>query len=519
MGTTTPIITDPTARTLTPTQPLPAQPVLAFRSAPWLCLALVVAADVLFYQAPRGEAYGWIMGGFLAALLVAVAANHPALLKSWTGRLLFALETGLCAALVEDPSALALILFTAGFGALVFAEQCMPHFGTIRWLGDMCMAPFFLAERVVVDAAAVLGRTDGLLSVRGLRNLSVWVLPLGFAAVFAMLFATANPVFLQWFRAAFAAIDFSALVAGLDRVVFAGVVAIAAWVALRSPLVRFGGPDAAVPRSVPTNPGQPDVLVGWLFSTAAVIRSMVVFNVMFAIQNGFDLLYLWGGQTLPAGATYAGYAHASAYPLMVTALIAAAFVLIAFRPGNDAGQARLARPLMYLWILQNVVLVVSAVKRTWAYVGEYSLTSLRVAALVWMALVAAGLLLVIVRFAAGRSNRWLFGANCAALAGVLYISCFVDFGGLIADYNVANCREMTGRGALLDRQHLIRLGVGALPALRKSEVFAKRDVHSPDGQRLYVWEQAAEAGMIRQLQTGGWRGWTWLGHRVKQRLQ
>ena len=51
----------------------------------------------------------------------------------------------------------------------------------------------------------------------------------------------------------------------------------------------------------------------------------------------------------------------------------------------------LLRNLVYLWIAQNVMLFVSSMLRLDLYVEEYALTELRLAAGVWMGLVAVGL--------------------------------------------------------------------------------------------------------------------------------
>ena len=61
-----------------------------------------------------------------------------------------------------------------------------------------------------------------------------------------------------------------------------------------------------------------------------------MFNALFAVQTVLDLAYLWGGVRLPDGMTYADYAHRGAYPLIATALLAAAFVLAAMRKDGRA---------------------------------------------------------------------------------------------------------------------------------------------------------------------------------------
>ena len=194
-------------------------------------------------------------------------------------------------------------------------------------------------------------------------------------------------------------------------------------------------------------------------------RSLILFNALFALQSGLDLVYLWGGAALPDGMTYAQYAHRGAYPLIATALLAAGFVLIAMRPGGPAERSRLIRPLVLAWIGQNVLLVISSIFRLDLYVAAFSLTYLRLAAFIWMGLVAAGLLLILIQIMWRKPVSWLVGANAATLALVLYGCCFINAPRIIAAYNVAHSREAAGAGPSLDVNYLRSLGPQALPAL------------------------------------------------------
>ena len=135
-----------------------------------------------------------------------------------------------------------------------------------------------------------------------------------------------------------------------------------------------------------------------------VIVALVAVILIFALQNGLDIAFLWSGARLPDGMTFAGYAHRGAYPLIATALLAGLFVLVTLRPGSPLAASATTRRLVYLWIGQNVLLVASTILRTLDYVDAYSLTRLRIAALVWMALVAAGLVLICWRIWARRSG-------------------------------------------------------------------------------------------------------------------
>ena len=104
--------------------------------------------------------------------------------------------------------------------------------------------------------------------------------------------------------------------------------------------------------------------------------SLVVFNGLFALQNGLDLAFLWSGAPLPEGVSFAEYAHRGAYLLIVTALLAGAFVLAFLRPG--AAQSRAVRWLVIAWFGQNLMMVASSALRTLDYVAAYGLTQLRI---------------------------------------------------------------------------------------------------------------------------------------------
>jgi hypothetical protein len=221
-----------------------------------------------------------------------------------------------------------------------------------------------------------------------------------------------------------------------------------------------------------------------------------------------DLTYLWGGASLPDGMTHAQYAHRGAYPLIVTALLAAGFVLIAMRPGGPAEQSRLIRPLVLAWIGQNILLVISSIFRLDLYVAAYSLTCLRFAAFIWMVLVATGLLLILLQIVLKKSNAWLLAANTGSLALALYACCFVNVPQMVASYNVEHCRENGGAGLNLDLPYLASLGPQALPAI---------EPHVKKIPALAAIARDTRRGYDR-MRPANWRGWTYRTWRLDRYL-
>ena len=252
-------------------------------------------------------------------------------------------------------------------------------------------------------------------------------------------------------------------------------------------------------RSIDSERRQPTVL----------ITTLLVFNALFAVQNGLDATFLWSGANLPDGLTFAEYAHRGAYPLVATALLAGAFVLLTFQTSGTAQTHRSARWLVYAWIVQNAILTLSSAWRLQLYIDAYALTRLRLAAFLWMGLVAAGLIYILIRIARHYGNGWLLRINAATAFGLLYVCAFLPRDAFIASYNVAHCQQQTGHGPAIDLDYLAELGPGALPALRT----LRRNPELAYGAGLRV--SRLESEVARDLRD--WRGVTLQKWRVRHR--
>jgi hypothetical protein len=240
-------------------------------------------------------------------------------------------------------------------------------------------------------------------------------------------------------------------------------------------------------------------------SAASVTLSLALFNLLFAAQNLMDLAYLGRLAPLPEGMTLADYAHRGAYPLIATALLAALFVLVILRPGSSMARDPCIRRLVMLWIGQNILLVASSMLRTMDYIGAYSLTRLRVAALVWMALVAFGLATICWRIAQRRSAAWLIDVNLAAVMLILAVACYADTGAIAAHWNVRHAREVGGPGAPLDLRYLDGLEDAALLPLLELE--ARSDLPAAFAAQVRV----RRVRLMSALEQDQAQGWTLLG--------
>lgn len=460
-----------------------------------LAVLLVAVSDLVI----RGGWTGAACAVLAAAAVLAVAAARPAALRGRLGRAAMAAAAVFAMLPIERPGPLGWLLLA---GALATASLALrarrgdDALGfALRIAAAAVRAPAapFRDLRRVGQARRRAGRRDPAAALALARLLA---LPLAGGVTFAALFAAANPVLGQ------AVARLSLPQPDLPRLALWAVVAVGAWL-----LLRPRGQPTFLRRLTP-----PAALGRERASAASVVLSLVLFNGLFALQNGLDVAYLWSGARLPAGMSFAEYAHRGAYPLILTALLAGAFVLVFLRPGSEAAASRATRGLVIAWVAQNVFLVTSTALRTLAYVDAYSLTRLRIAALAWMALVAVGLALIGWRLLHGKSSGWLINANAAAAGLVLALCALLDLGAVAAAWNVRHAREFGTGDAALDLCYLRQLGPAAVVPLSE---LAQRPL-PPALQARVANLLSNSLGELAERQAD-WRRWTWRGERRLQR--
>lgn len=453
-----------------------------------IALAAATAADALFVFQRAGSTLGY----FALALLALVAAASPAARGHGASRVALAAAALFALLLVLDPGPLALLLYWTALTLAMLLPRTARFDDGWRWAMRLVLHGAFSPLGLVRDLllATRAGRRRGPSGIR--RKALVLVLPLIGSLVFILLFAAANPLI----DAALQSIRLSPDLSDetLARVFFWPFILVLVWTVLRPPRVRLEPAGAGL---------DPDLELPGV-TPASVLLSLAAFNLLFALQNGLDLAFLWSGAGLPAGMTLAEYAHRGAYPLIATALLAGLFVLVTLRPGSATAASRPIRLLVTVWIAQNLLLVASTMLRTFDYIEAYSLTELRIAALVWMVLVAIGLALICYRLLRGKSGAWLINANLVAALAVLTASAAVDFGRTAAAWNVRHAREAGGRGAALDLCYLHQLGPSALLPLIELE---GRPLPAELRERV-AWLRSRAMANLAERQAD-WHGWTW----------
>ena len=444
-------------------------------------VAFVVLADWLFY----GHKVGWTLGAFGCLLGVGAILLGAERMRSRAAGWLGACFGVLCLRAVVDPEPRVVFLgCLVGIGLLATVRDGWTWSGItwrdrwLRFVWQLCKSYGVAATVIVV---APFFPVYALLHVKRVQR---WIVPVVVGCVFLGLFAYANPVIALGVSSVW-----KALANALTMPTFGSVARCLLWVtvgAIAWASIRYRAGGAASDVSASIQDGVP--MCDQLLKPDVIRNALVLFNALFALQTALDFWYLWGGGTLPQGVTYAEYAQRGAYPLVVTALLAALFVLVTFREGSASAENRAMRLLVYGWLAQNVLLVVSAGWRLWLYVSVYSLSRLRLAAGVWMVLVMCGLVWIFVRILVRQSNEWLVKVNLISLAVVLIVYACGFPNMLVAGFNVRHCREAGKPDAHpVDLAYLHSLGYDALPALMMLECHVKDTPLAPS-VRSCIWK-------------------------------
>lgn len=445
-----------------------------------LKIAVVSALVALFDRLFPFEFAGVGSGGFAGAWLIGLLASRSDVRRNRQAWFALAAAGFFAIALCDNPGFLPWVLFWCALSVAALLPKVASFDDAWHWGARLGLHAITGIAKPFIDVRRIWRGGPGARAIAAML-----ALPLAGGALFLFLFAAANPLIEQ----TLAAIWFPSF----WRVLLWLFVALCLWPSFR--------PHAAVMRLAARLPDPEPRLAGT--SPLSVLIALMIFNAIFAVQNGLDIAFLWNGGTLPAGMTQKEYVHRGAYPLIVTAVIAGIMALAMLRPGSASERNPLARRLVILWVAQNLVLVASSALRTIDYIEASLLTTWRIAALGWMVLVALGLVLICWRILGGRSARWLINWNALAAATMLAGCAFVDLGAIAATWNVsAQAPEK------VDLCYLRQIGDGALNPLITLE-HRPMDLRTRDQVR-YIRERIFTDLEARQAT---WAEWTPRGAR------
>lgn len=217
------------------------------------------------------------------------------------------------------------------------------------------------------------------------------------------------------------------------------------------------------------------------FSQTDEIKSgvflLALLNLLIMIVNVVDINYLLISKDLPEGMNYSAFLHQGIGQLIFSILIAISIILFYFRGANNfSPHKKTITAFAYLWIIQNVVMVLLNLYKNQLYVNEFTLTYKRVGVYFYLLLTVAGLVLTAYKILKKKNNFFLFRANGWAIACTFLLAAFANWDVLITRFNIYYSKS-------IDKDYLIRLSDDNIPLLIElyNNDIRKKEITIDDG--------------------------------------
>jgi hypothetical protein len=165
----------------------------------------------------------------------------------------------------------------------------------------------------------------------------------------------------------------------------------------------------------------------------------VLLNLMLVVLNSGDIQTLYFNGGLPKNVTHSDFVHSGVGIIILSIIIATSLMMYLFR--NEFTSIKYNKALIafvYLWIIQNVLMLSSTAFRNQIYIHDFNFTYKRIGVYVWLLLAAFGLCVLFYKIYKKQSNWYVIRANVALWFTVLALSSTINWDKLITNYNIQN---------------------------------------------------------------------------------
>jgi hypothetical protein len=167
------------------------------------------------------------------------------------------------------------------------------------------------------------------------------------------------------------------------------------------------------------------------------VALFILLNLLLITVNGVDVYYLYIIQRLPQDLTLSEYLHDGTEALIFSIILAVGIIIFYFRGRlNFSDNNKTMRWLTYVWILQNIFLILTTAKRNYFYVSNFGLTHKRIGVYIFLALCVIGLITTLIKVMQVKSSWYLFRKNAWVWYVTLIVIALVNWNAMIAGHNL-----------------------------------------------------------------------------------
>jgi hypothetical protein len=236
---------------------------------------------------------------------------------------------------------------------------------------------------------------------------------------------------------------------------------------------------------------------------------------MLLVLNYGDIQSIWITHVLPKSIHLADFVHEGVAIIVLSIGMACALIMFLIRKNFTGSKGYgFLKTVIFAWIMQNLVMLLSTAMRNQMYIRSFDLTYLRIGVYVWLLIAAIGLALTFIKVYLERSNWYLIRSNVTAWLGVLCLASLFNWDNIITNYNLNSkpIREV-------DLGYLLSLSDSNIPQLvqiRKHKDFQfinqkmkKESITRSNGRNSTDFDSKLKAKITSYLNSycSDWQSW------------
>jgi len=191
----------------------------------------------------------------------------------------------------------------------------------------------------------------------------------------------------------------------------------------------------------------------------------IALNLMLVSVNLMDINYLYLGEGMPDGITHKQFLHKGIGMLILSILLGISLLLFFFRGAlNFSKNKTIIKLLAFLWVAQNVFMVISTTLRNNIYVNDALLSYKRIGVYLWLLFALIGLITLFIKLYKNKSVWFLARHNITVIFIALIMTSAFDWDMVISNFNINRAKQEKDISSY-DKKYILSLSEGNIAGL------------------------------------------------------
>lgn len=252
--------------------------------------------------------------------------------------------------------------------------------------------------------------------------------------------------------------------------------------------------------------GKKIMIIDEFFSAKVMFISI---NLLLGVVNLLDFNFIFLDTSLPNNMTYSQFLHQGVGMLVLSIAFSIAIILFYFRGElNFYNQNKAIKILAYVWMIQNVFLLLSVCMKNNLYIENYGLTYKRIGIYIYSLLTSIGILTTILKIYKAKTNVYLVKTNGWSFYVVLLGCSLLNWDNIIVDYTQKNKNGY-------DMYYLMSLNDTTIPSL----IVLEKTLDNQFDKKEFQKHLKGKINHFRKFEKGkSWKSWNYQDEMVQREI-